>query len=355
MEVATAAPGGPFVEAQRVGTAVRTDPTAPALAVAPGGRALLAFTEHGGVRVLERHPGAPGFVPVAHFTAAAATSPATALRSDGAAVVAWRTSYDVGGGVAAGLRLAGGAFAPALRVASDLPRNIGLSTDYARRRPGNRPRPPFDARNARLGAALAPDGRLLLGWTVPRAVAAAVTAMPIAATGTLAAGFGSPQALGSPARSANGVAPIVLPDGSPALAWTDNVPDARMPGSIPEFPAGGGRLHIAPVGSATPGPAPPRLAVRPLPSTRWALRIAVRCSAACDVRATVPTGAAPGVVGGGAAASLRRAGRRVLRLRGLPGEPVTWRGRRVRVHVLATAPGGARGRVVRRPLQFAGR
>jgi hypothetical protein len=195
-----------------------------------------------------------------------------------------------------------------------------------------------------------PDGRVLLAWTAPREVAAAVTAVPMAATGTLATGFDRPRPLGSPARSVNGVAPLVLADGTPALAWTDNVPDAREPGAVPELPAGGGRLHLAVPGSATPRPAPPRVAVRALPSRRWAIRVAVRCAAACDVRATVPTGA--GVVGGGAAASLPRAGRRVLRLRGMAGEPVTWRRRSVRVHVLATPPGGARARVALRRVRL---
>lgn len=349
VEVAAAGPGARFGEPQRVGAAEWFDPAPPALAVAAGGRTLLAFTAHGGgIQVLERAPRSADFAPVVRFEGGVYVAPAVALRDDGAAVVAWRTSPELEAGVAAALRLAGGGFAPALPVAPDLPRTQGFPTDYAQRDPDDRPRPPWDHTNAALRAALAPDGHALLGWTVPRAAAAAVTTTPMAATGTLATAFGEPVALGSPARAVNGVAPLVLLDGTPALAWTDNVPETGFLGAVPEFAAGGGRLHLAVPGPAAGGPAPPRLSVRARRSTPRITRFAVRCTAACDVRASVPTGA--GVVGKGTAASLPRAGRRLLRLRAPSGEP--WRVPSVRVHVLATAPGGARARLVVRRVRL---
>jgi hypothetical protein len=84
------------------------------------------------------------------------------------------------------------------------------------------------------------------------------------------------------------VAPVVLPDGKLAAAWTDNL-TRRLFESF-ELPLRGGRAHLAVEDVNAAEPPPPGVSVR-APSRaqlrfREPLRVRVRCDRACDVRIT---------------------------------------------------------------------
>ena len=92
--------------------------------------------------------------------------------------------------------------------------------------------------------------------------------------------------MGSPLRDPLGLTPLILPDGTRAIAWTDNRGQLQDGAQHP-------RLHYAvegaPSAPAAPAPdvtvlAPRKRALRPAE----ALRLPVRCSAACDLRAWLP-------------------------------------------------------------------
>ena len=191
---------------------------------------------------------------------------------------------------------------------------------------------------------------MALAWTAPRPLPDAPLAAMVA-TGTLDGAFGPPSALGSPARSVAGVAALLLPGGEPAVAWADNVVDTTGFGAGELEPSTrGGRIHLAradaAAGPATPPPAArlraPRLQ-RLYPDE--AIRVRVRCAAACDLRAFVREG---GVTGAGAAASLPGGGSRVLRLQPTgDGDPVPRRRGRVTVRARVSAPGSPATRTLR--------
>ena len=215
----------------------------PALAVAGDGRALLVYGDTvDGPVTFERPPGG-AFARVAVGGRDGAEWPAVALRRGGGAVIAWK---GFGENVYAVRRSARTAFGAVERVAGESSSPFGLvyaelvgSSPFGAR--------PYDADNAQLAAALAPDGRALLAW------AEGTPARPWLASGTLSGGFGAPQRLGSPLRDANGVVPLFLAGGRAAVAWTDN---AGL-GSQRDLPRGGGRLHLAVDGAPrTAGPAP---------------------------------------------------------------------------------------------------
>jgi hypothetical protein len=203
--------------------------------------------------------------------------------------------------------------------------------------------PPQDADGGRLRAAVGPDGRVLLAWTAADDVGARTLRLRMAA-GTLAGGFGSPARLGTPLRSAGAIAPLWMPDGRAALAWTDNA------GGFEPSPVGerDGRLHLALESAPAPtSPPPPRISLRAPSSQRLfassPLRVRVRCDRACDIYATV-RGSHSAVT-----ASTSHAGRVALRLqRGERTRRVghreiaqTRRGR-LRIVVRAAAPNGHR-------------
>jgi hypothetical protein len=340
VEVARAEPGRSFT-VQRLSEPAQ-DVNGLALAVAPDGGALLAHGTSAGIRAFERPPGAAGFVPLAipgmddgPDTFVPRSGVMAAIRDGGGVVVAWRTGFDpLTGGVAAARRESAGPLGPVQVVSrgvteDDGSRSVGAFVFFSAG-----VAPPVDPDNGVLRGALAPDGRVLLAWT---AAVRESPAVPHVATGTLAGGFGEPQRLGGPLRGANGVAPLFLPGGQAALAWTDN--DATI-SVFYGFPTGGGRLHLAVEGAAAPPePTVPRLTVRTAGRQRLfrlqPLPVAATCDRACDLRAVVAGGGTDG-------ASLRDAGRAVLRVDRTGGEPPRPLTGRLRVIVHATAPGGQR-------------
>jgi hypothetical protein len=276
LDVAIAPPDGPFGPPQRIAT-VAPDP--PGLAVAPDGRALLAFVAGGRVQVAERAAGGPGFgapVAVGPVTDLNGEDIAPALGPGGAAAVAWQGVLDRGVTVAA--RPAAGPFgAPVVLAPADTGPMVGDETG-----PGSGG-DPIDGRFAeddlfggRLGVALA-GGQAAVSWP-QKAVSHGLAWRGVrAATLSLAGGPATVQRLGSPLRDIVSETPLALADGRPGVAWAD---------------AGGGdgRLHLALASApALPAAAAPRLRIgRPLSRVvrgDAALRLPVRCSAACDVRA----------------------------------------------------------------------
>ena len=331
VRVAHAAPGAPFA-AQRL--ARSGDAAHVALAVAPGGFSLVAH-DGNGIRAYERAPGADRFTAAVRSDAATfgvERSPVVAVRDGGGGLVAWRSDDDAStAGVTAAVRPAAGPFGEPVEVAPEVRRTgafgYGEAVFVAIGRGG--PFPPVDPGNADLRAALGPDGRALLAWGVgnERSQGAVTTRL---AAGTLGGAFGVPRRLGGPARDINGVAPLFLPDGRVAVAWTDNS------GSF--IPQRHGRLHVAVDGVPEPAePAAPDLRVRAAATQRLfrSQSVAVRasCAQACDLRAWITSrNGSPDAV-----TRTLRAGRSV-RLRLGDGQPP--RNRRARVVVTATAPGG---------------
>jgi hypothetical protein len=332
VESATGAPGARFT-GQRIASGALNAATV-ALAVAPGGWALLAYGSSTGVHAFERAPGASRFS--AAFSGGPAGggpaeqhSPAVAIGDSGGGLVAWRAGIEPKtAGVAATTRAAAGAFAPPRTLAAE------VDTDA---QPSIAPAlfgslPPVDPGNATLRAALATDGRALLAWTAKRPSFGG-TLTPRVAAGSLGSGFGPPAHVGSPVRDVNGVAPLFLADGTAALAWTDNVG-----GAFPEdVPGGTGRLHLATESAAAlPEPELPRIRIRAARTQRLRpsgpVRLSVSCDRACDLRAVVKQG------GDTVTRTLLHAG--TVRLTPDPDPPRHARRYRVRVVVRAAAPGG---------------
>ncbi len=274
LDVAIAPPGGPFGPPQRVAA---VDPDGPGLAVAPDGRALLAFVAGGRMRVAERAPGAPGFAaPLDLGSASDANGEDVALALDpgGAAAVAWQGLVDRA--VTAAARPAGGAFAPP--VALDRPTGPMVSDQTS---PGSGD--PIDVRYAedlifggRLGVALG-GGQATVTWPHDALTRGLSWRGVRAASLPLAGGPKTVQLLGSPLRDVVSETPLALADGRPAVGWADDL----------DFITGG-RIHLAATGAAARREPAPRLHVgRPLSRVvrgETPLRLPVRCSAACDVR-----------------------------------------------------------------------
>ncbi len=334
VETASAAPGAAFV-LQRLANRV-LEATEVALAVAPDGWAVVAHAGSGGTRAFERAPGATRFSTAFRAELAEDRAPTVAIRDGGGAVVAWRhgSELDVAG-VEATARPAAGTFPDARTVAApgnDDP-NFGLSTaELSVVGPF-----PADEGNWTLRSALAPDGRALLAWGGSRAAAAGGALIPHVAAGTLAGAFGPPQALGSPVRDVNGVAPVFLPDGRAGLAWTDNV---AFEAFGLRLPSGTGRLHLAvEAAAAAPEPALPRLRVRAHRTQRLfdgqRLKVRATCDRACDLRAVLHDGSFDR---GSITRTLLGAG--TARFAFPSADPDLRARRRSRVVVQATGPGG---------------
>ena len=348
--VASAAPatafGVPQVLTARADSLARIS-----LAVAPDGGALLT---HDGItlepaRLFERAAGAAAFggrrelASAIPGTSAGTSNAVPALRDGGAAVVAWRDDGD-DNAVVAMTRPPGGAFGPPRVVARDDLRAVELSET------------PAFSEQADLGLSLAlsGDGRAALAWSAPRRLPD-TPAAPVAASGTLAEGFGAAAVLGSPVRGIEGVTALVLAGGEPAVAWADNASAAIGLGdSTLESSLRDGRFHLARAGAAAAPPArPPAVRLRAPRVQRLGreegVRLRVRCAAACDVRAYL-RGTDGLAVGKGA--SLPAAGARDLRVEPAIGTLATRRLRRVVVRVRVAAPGSPVARTLRLPLRL---
>ncbi len=258
---AGAAPGAPFGPRQRLASNVEFGEFS--LTVAPDGRALAVVRERGRTRVLERPPGG-AFARVAELsnTLTLFGVPAVALRPDGAAVVAWQDLTDVQ--VLAIRRDGPGAFGRPERVGgkpespfgADLPRFVEEA--------------PTDVDGRGVRAAFAGDGRPVVTW------AAGSTRGTLDWATAMVATPADVQALSGPLRDADSITPVILAGGTPAVAWSD--------GS-----AGDARLHLAVEGVPAQSESPaPRVELGQVLRIHGGLALPFRCSAACDVRATVP-------------------------------------------------------------------
>jgi hypothetical protein len=266
--VFTTAPlGGPFGPPQTVTTGLEGTPR---LTVAPDGRALaLVPASDTPTRIFERPP-AGAFAPVGdiRFADTSFGDFVLAPRPDGGAIVAWK---DFDSQVLAVRRDGPGAFHAPEKVGPRPvdPFVLDSSDDIGDDVPG-------DLEGRYLQAAFAPDGRPVLTWSPKHTTgllnwaAAAVTTFG-----------GDVQTLGGPLRDADSIAPVILTDGTPAVAWSD------------VSSGGDPHLHLAIEGAATaPDPPAPRIRLGRVEQLRkGGLALPFRCSAACDVRATVPGGA----------------------------------------------------------------
>jgi hypothetical protein len=238
------------------------------LTVAPDGRALAIAEEGAHTRVLERPPGGT-FAQVAAFgytESLLGGAPTAVLRPDGAAIVAWEDILDVQMFV---MRRNGpGAFGRPEKVGAKPP------DPYAQELEDFDGGAPAEDGGRGPRAAFAPDGRPVLTWAPAHALGGLTWT-----AATVATFPGGVQALGGPLRDADSVTPVVLPDGRAGVAWSD-VSQGGEP-----------RLHLAIEGAAaSPEPPAPRIGIGRIAQIPHGLVIPFRCSAACDVRATVPDG-----------------------------------------------------------------
>jgi len=319
-DVAIAAPGAPFGTAQRL-TATLGEGLG--LAVAGDGRALAAFSDGGRLRIAERAPGGV-FGPAQTVGSGDAARLAVALGPGAEAFVAWGSMFDTD--VTYARRTGATGFGPPVElVANSFPSadflfgSNGLSGGSVEDIAGGAGRPRDEA-GADLRAAYTAGGRVVLSWGESRArgglrwdAAHVATVSPDDSYTT--------QIVSGPLRDAETIAPLVLENGVPAVAWGDN-------GQLD------GRLHLAAEGAlAAPAPAPEVRIGKPERSAlrrRETLVLPVTCSAACDVRATERNL--------NASASLTRAGTARLRFTG-EGVAAPVRPTRVPVTVLSGAPG----------------
>lgn len=338
--IAVAAPGAAFVS-QRLDSSSTIGGSRPALAVAPDGWSILAYSLDGfGIAVYERAPMAAAFARVQRSSRTDAYDsthdPAVAVGDGGAAVVAWRTELgDPGQGIAALTRTPGGAFGRPETV-EDAPRRRSFGSSFSVLLGVGSP--PYDNDARRLRAALGPGGQVLLAWTGGRPGG---TSRARAATGALGGPFAAPQTLLSRVRHADAPAPLFLPDGRAAVAWIDNA-------------GRDGRLHLAVEGAPGPVSQAPRLRVRGPRTQRLfradPLHVSIACDRPCDVQAGVRGAQRVSV-------TLPGGGRRTLALRRIAlDEGDLPRAGRVHVVVRATEPGGRavarrslRVRVVHKP------
>ncbi len=263
--VAVAPPGQPFGPPQRLADAVRRTPS---LAVAPDGRALAVLPEIRDTLVFERPPGGGDFAPVATVDPADVLEDqvAVALRPDGAAVVSWADFDSLQ--VFAIRRDGPGAFGPPepLGAVPEDPYAPALALGFGHA--------PGDIGGRALRAAFAGDGRPVVTWGAPRSLGTLDWVTAAAATPP-----GRVQALSGPLRNADSIAPVILADGTPAVAWSDVAP------------GGDPLLHLAPANALQAPPPPfPRITIGAVTQIRHGLVLPIRCSAACDVRASLPGG-----------------------------------------------------------------
>ncbi len=251
--------------------------SAPALAVAPDGRALVAVPDGESLRVAERAPGG-GFEPPVRVAAAhdeRGVWTSVAIGAGGQAAVAWHGDLRDGAGVV--MRSAAGAFGTPVTLSkrqaivgfdpfyeSDTFWGLTPSSDG-----GPVPPSPIDAR-------LLADGRVAVAW-----VGHARFGRPAhLATVPLGGGPVVSRTAGGLLHDASRAFALVLADGTPALAWVDDPP------------ARGYGVHLAADGAQpSADPPAPRVRVgapakRTLAAFGW-LRLPVTCSGPCHVRAHV--------------------------------------------------------------------
>jgi hypothetical protein len=331
-----ATPGAAFHAPVRIGLPRASSPFD--LAVGDGGHALIAFASGDDLLVAERASGADfgAATRVGDAKDLFAALPAAAVRADGGAVVAWQTTL---GPMQAVIRQGPGPFGAPVTVAPPIPFPVPpiqlrlfqllFSPEFGGEFSSGGALPDSDGANPR--ATILADGRALLTWAAPVSRDGVWWNAPRSATLPLSGGAAALREHGAELRDVGSLTPVRLADGTAGVAWADN-------GEI----SSDGRLHLAVEGAADAAD-PPAPSVRVLPprgrltGARDSLKLAVRCSAACDVRASVAgDAAASGTI------SLRRAGDAQLTIEPSARPIATLRGGPVRVLVRYGGPGARR-------------
>ena len=323
VEAASAAHGAPFA-VERLTTHIELSAD-PVLAVAPDGWALAAHGNWGRHRaaIFERAPGAARFTRVALRPPRYSDQPVVAIRDGGGALFGWRRETPEKIEVAT--REQGGAFGAPRVVARGWSINEIVAFEPFTRR-SRLLLPPVALDEPRLQAALAPDGRALLAWSGAAGPSLLWTGSAHAVLGSLGGAFEPARRVGGALRDADAVAPLFLPDGRAAVAWTDRAGRAD------------GRLHLAVERAPALDKDPIRLRVRaprfqPLPRGE-SPRVTAVCSGPCDLRASISV-----LYGDGFARSVTNPTGGAMRLHLGPVRDIR-RPRWVTVRVAAGPPGG---------------
>ena len=271
LRVYTGVHGAPFGEPTDLGTGQWL--SSPAIAAAPDGRVLVAFSDGTSQRVAERAPGGTftSTVGVGDARDPSVTATLVTLGSGGEAVVAW-TRY-ARGDVQFATRVGAGPFrAPSRRSAPLLPEDF--DPFYASRAFFAYI---FDGAGGVSYAAsysdlvLTGDSRAAFAWFQGGSLS-----VPALLTTPLAGGAVTSAPGGRGIESPRTLRALTLADGTPALAWTE-------PGSGSTY-----TLRLAAEGVAErPDPAPPRVTIG-APRSRTLsedepLRLPVRCDGPCEV------------------------------------------------------------------------
>jgi len=263
----TAPLGSPFGPPQNLTGALEN---APKLTVAPDGRALAVVPETDArTQIFERAPGG-AFAPVGliKFADTFFGGLAVAMRPDGGAIVSYKDFEDQ---VLALRRDRPGAFGAPEKVGPQPP------ADSRPDSPIGSDAVPSDPDGREMHAVFAPDGRPVLAWGLSQRTG------PLAWAGAAVTTFSDGvQTLSGPLRDADSITPVILADGTPAVAWSDT-----SPGGETHL-----RLAIEGVAAAAEPPAP-KVTFGRAQKLGGRLVVPFRCSAACDVRAAVhgPSGA----------------------------------------------------------------
>jgi len=238
-----------------------------ALGVAPDGRIVVGATESGSVAVVERPRGDALGAPQRLTDPAQpvdANQMAVAFGPDGRRVVAWHDDDE--GTTGAAVRDGAIGFSPPVVI---VPTPKSSDQGFATLSSG----PAIVGELPPLHAAFAPDGRVSVAWPDGGARLATLSGNAVVER----------ERLGATLRSAGGLSLLALADGRRALAWTNHDQSAED---------GPTRVHLAVEGvQAPPEPAAPRVTVgRARDSTLRPgedLVLPVRCSAACDLEASL--------------------------------------------------------------------
>jgi hypothetical protein len=321
---AVAPAGAPFGAAQRLGG----DGDGLALAVAPDGRALVAWASAHDVLVSDRAPGgdrfgAPEAIPAPREFV---DDIALAAGDGGRALVAWENGELDGKGPRVATRAPGGTFGAARTLTQPRIAGPGLGVSTLVERDG--PLRPYDAQAPWFLRAAPAGDDFVLAWASD--AYQELQAVTLAARVT--DGGAEVAAVGASLRDNAGAVPLALPDGTAAVAWADqtfSADDKREQHA---------RIHLALAGRPSGAdPAPPEIAVSPRRQRVYRgdpIRFAVNCRAACDLLATIPISGEDAI---GAHATAVAAGRAEIR-------SFIPRHARSPVHVTlrVSAPGGRR-------------
>jgi hypothetical protein len=264
---AIAPPGAAFGPPQRIAA---IDGMGSTLAVGADGRALVVFTTQDRVVVAERAPGG-AFGPLTTLARSAdplGNAPVAVLRPGGGAVVAWTSPSTAG--LTVRTREQAGRFGRANELV--YPKKL----DGAALRIQER----FVTSGRRdLARAVATaDGRVMVTWGHMRRRDGVYRIVPGVGVIDFAGDAYEVYGLAGGLREVAEFTPVILADGSSAVAWSDNGEN------------GAGRIHLARDGSPDAAEPPaPKVTVTPPRSLTLRdsqpLVLRVTCSAACDVRA----------------------------------------------------------------------